>query len=314
MGTLAVAFGLAALPAAAEFKTSDKDGRIEIRDGGKLVFGWQHGPLKNPKGGEIFAGSAFVHPLCTPSGFELTQIQPGDHLHHFGVWWPWKLLTVEGKKYVTWEMQKKEGRTVGVGATILSQSADEVRIEARNRTEIKPAGADYETMVEEKSVLRFTRMGDNAYVLDIGIEHRPVKGQEVEITKYRYSGFSWRGTAAWNKDNSTMRTSGGHNRDSANHQEARWVIFDGKTKTGEATMLLMSGAAKDGGTPELLRVWDSKAHHGAPFVNFNPVVKKSLPMVDDQKEVASRHYRLIIADRTIAPDEAEKLWKGWKVK
>lgn len=310
--TAAVSACLTVPSVRAEFTVADRDGRIEIRDGGKLVFGWQHGPLRNPKGGEIFAGSAFVHPLCTPSGFELTQIQPGDHLHHFGVWWPWKLLTVDGKPYITWEMQQKQGRTVGVSAKVTSQSADQVSIEARNRAEIKPAGADYLPVMEERALLRFARLGEDAYALDITIENRPAKGIEVEVTKYRYSGFSWRGTAAWNKDNSTMCTSGGHDRDNANHEEANWVTVDGVTPAGNATMLLMSGAAKDGGVSERLRVWDSKAHHGAPFVNFNPVVKKSRPLVPEQTAVASRRYRLVMADHKIEPKEAEKLWQEWK--
>lgn len=312
--TAALVVCIGAFPARAEFKVADKDGRIEIHDGGKRVFGWQHGPLKNPKGGEIFAGSAFVHPLCTPSGFELTRIQPGDHLHHFGVWWPWKLVTVKGKKYITWEMQQKQGRTVGVSAKVLSRSDDEVLIEARNRTEIKPDGADYMPVIEERALMRFVREGDDTYVLDLTIQHLPVKDVDVEITKYRYSGFSWRGTAAWNKDNSTMRTSGGHDRDNANHEEADWVTVDGTTEAGRATMLLMSGAAKNGGTSERVRVWDSNAHRGAPFVNFNPVAKESLPLVATRKEVAMRKYRLVLADRVIEPDEADKIWKAWKAR
>ena len=309
---VAAAFSAAAPAVNAEFKVSDKDGRIEVRDGGTLVFGWQHGPLKNPVGGEIFAGSAFVHPLCTPSGFEVTRIQPGDHLHHFGVWWPWKLVTVKGQKYVTWETQVKQGRHVGVSAKVTSHSPDEVVIEARNRAEIKPDGADYQPAVDERATLRLARLGDDAYVLDIAIEQQPAKDLEVEITKYRYSGFSWRGPAAWNKDTSTMRTSGGQDRDNANGQEARWVTVDGKTPSGQATMLIMSAAPRNGGTSERLRDWNSKMHGGDPFANFNPVVKESLVLKPANKEVASRQYRIVIADRLIEPAEADQLWKAWK--
>ena len=77
-------------------------------------------------------------------------------------------------------------------------------------------------------------------------------------------------------------------------------------------MLMLSGAAKNGGAPERLRVWNSKMHHGAPFVNFNPVVKKSFVLKPENKEVSKRSYRLIIADRVIGPAEADKLWKAWK--
>ena len=90
---LALTIVASTLAAQAEFKVTDQNGRIEVRDNDTLVFGWQHQQLKNAKGGEKFAGSAYIHPLTTPSGFELTCIQPGDHLHHYGVWWPWKLLS-----------------------------------------------------------------------------------------------------------------------------------------------------------------------------------------------------------------------------
>ena len=309
---MAAACWVAALPVQAGFKVADHDGRIEIRDGGKLVFGWQYELLKEPAGGAKFAGSAFLHPLCPPSGFDLTRIQPDDHLHHYGVWWPWKLLTVKGKKYVTWEMQQGQGHQIGVSAQVKSQATDEVVLEVRNKTEIKPAGMDYQPVVEEHATLCFARFGDDAYTLDITIENRPMKGVQVEVTQYRYSGFSWRGTADWNKDNSRMTTSGGQNRDNANGQEANWVLVDGKTPSGKASMLMMSAAAKEGGSAERLRVWNSKMTNGAPFVNFNPVMKKSMPLVPTQKEVASRRYRLVIADRVIQPAEAEKLWKAWK--
>jgi hypothetical protein len=293
----------------AGFEVNETTARIEIRDGNKLVFGWQKGALENPKGGDKFKASAFVHPLCTPSGFGLTQIQPGDHLHHFGVWWPWKLLEVEGKKYVTWELQKGEGRHLAVGAKVLSKSAGEVLLAVENRHDIKTADG-YQAVLKEDSKLRFSRLGKDAYQLDIAIKHAPIGDRKVTVAKYRYSGFSWRGLAGWNNDNSRMRTNDGKGRDNANHQPARWVMMDGETPGGRATMLMMSAAAMKGGDADLLRVWDSKAHHGAPFINFNPVVKESFPLSDPV--VAQRRYRLVVADREITPEQAEKLWRVWE--
>lgn len=302
------------LPALAGFEVTENHGRIEIRDNDKLVFGYQHQPLPKPKGGEIFAGSAFVHPLTTPSGFELTQIQPDDHLHHFGVWWPWKKIEVDGKSYITWEMQQHEGRHVAVSAKVSSQSADAIVIEAVNRSDIKPEGEDYQPVLNEQVTLRFSRMGKDAYLLDIDIVQQPLKEREVTIEKYRYSGFSWRGTAAWNNDNSTMRTSGGHHRDNANHQPANWVSVDGKTPAGMGTFLMMSAAPKTGGKAELLRVWGSNMEHGAPFANFNPVAKASIELKPSNSSVSRRSYRLVIADHAILPDEANKLWQEWQLK
>jgi hypothetical protein len=307
---LPLAAVLAAGPlSAAGFEVVETDARIEIRDGDRVAFGWQRAPIAEPKGGEKFAASAFVHPLATPSGFGLTNIQPSDHLHHFGVWWPWKYLEVGGKKYNCWELQAGEGRHAATGAEVVRKSAAEVVIRATNRHEIKDGDA-YRPVLDEEAILNFRRLDEATYQLDIAITQTPVDGVEVLVSAYRYSGFSWRGPAAWNGENSRMQTSGGHNRTNANHQPANWTMVGGPTPAGKGTMLILSAAPMDGGEAELLRVWGPDQHHGEPFVNFNPVVKKSPPL--SEPAVAHRKYRLIMTDREIAPAEADKLWEAWK--
>lgn len=307
---LAWATVAAAPQPAAGFAAAERDGRLEVRDGGRLVLAWQVAPLAKPAGGAKFAASAFLHPLCTPSGFELTAIQPPDHLHHFGVWWPWKFLEVDGKQHNTWEIQEGQGRHVAVSARITSQSADEVVLDLANRHEVA-AGNGFAPALDEHAHLRLSRLASDAYQLDITLNQQPAAGRKVAVVAYRYSGFSWRGSAAWHKDNSRMTTSEGHTRDQANHQPARWVMVDGKTPAGTATLLLLSAAAKDGGTPELLRVWDSNTNNGVPFANFNPVVNHTLPLDAAHKQASQRRYRLILADRTLTPQQADQLWRKW---
>lgn len=299
-----------ALPAWGQFSAQDKDGRIEVHDGGKLVFGWQHGPLSEPKGGKVFASSAFIHPLVTPSGFAMTDIQPDDHLHHYGVWWPWKKVTVNGKDHITWELQDKQGRHRAVQANIVRAEPGEVILNARNVAEITEDGEHYRPVIEEQVAMVFKKV-DGGYQLDLGICQDAAKGEQVTIPKYRYSGFSWRGTDAWTAENSVMLASGGHHRDNANHQPANWVMVKGDTPGGKATMLIMSAAPMAGGEPERLRVWGSKQHHGMPFVNFNPVVKESVQLKREAAAVSRRSYRLIMVDRAIEAEEADALWKAW---
>jgi hypothetical protein len=76
-------------------------------------------------------------------------------------------------------------------------------------------------------------------------------------------------------------------------------------------MLLLSQASKLGGNEEQVRVWDKNSHNGAPFVNFNPVMTKSLVLDAKDSAVSHRKYRVIAADREITPEEAEALWKEW---
>ena len=83
------ALGITVLPlAAADEVAGEQDGRLTVRRGDTLVMAWQSKPLEKPTGGAKFAGSAFLHELRTPSGFAWTAVQPADHLHHFGLWWP----------------------------------------------------------------------------------------------------------------------------------------------------------------------------------------------------------------------------------
>jgi hypothetical protein len=306
---VALAGGAVITPA----QTPDKDavtkrvGRIEAKAGDAVILAWQSEPLVDPKGGEKFAGSAFLHSLRTPSGFEWTTIQPADHLHHFGLWWPWKYIEVDGAKYNCWEIQEGQGAHVARSVKPISGSNQEW--EFLNETVIKKPGAAPLTVIHETAQVGVT-VQDDAQIVDISLRQKAAAGA-VTIVNYRYSGFSWRGPASWNKDNSTMTSSEGKVRDNANGTIARWVVVSGPTPQGSASVLMMSAAAEVAGTPEKLRVWDSKSHNGAPFVNFNPVMDKPSPLDDAHPAVSNRKYRVISADRVIDANAAEGEWRKW---
>jgi hypothetical protein len=286
---------------------ADDSTRIEVKSGDAVTFAWQAKPLSEPKGGEKFAGSAFLHSLRTPSGFEWTTIQPADHLHHFGLWWPWKFIEVDGAKFNCWEIQEGQGGHVARSVNPLSNGKQEW--EFLNETVIKKPDAAPLAVIKEIAQVSVEVKGD-AQVIDISLRQKAA-GSAVTIVNYRYSGFSWRGPASWDKDNSTMTTSEGKGRDDANGNPARWVMVSGPTPNGSASVLIMSAAAELADTPERLRVWDSKAHNGAPFLNFNPVMKTALPLDDAHPAVSHRKYRVIAADRVIDATAAEAEWRKW---
>lgn len=292
-------------PAAQQWTTAESNGRLEARCGDQLRMAWQSTPLAAPKGGATFAGSAFLHSLRTPSGFEWTTTQPPDHLHHFGLWWPWKYIEVDGAKYNCWEIQEVQGAHVARSAKPLVTGPDKLEWEFLNETVIKKPGALPLTAILETARVGLATNGD-AQVLDISIAQKAADSP-VKIVEYRYSGFSWRGPASWNKDNSTMTTSEGKDRDDANGTPARWVVVSGPTPNGSASVLMMSAAE----SPEKLRVWGSNNHGGAPFVNFNPVMQIPQPLDDAHPAVSNRTYRVIAADHTIDAAEAEAEWKKW---
>lgn len=294
------------------WSATESEGRLEARFGGKPLLTWQAKALEDPVGGTKFAGSAFLHPLRTPAGFEWTTAQPADHKHHFGLWWPWKFIEVDGNRYNTWEIQEGQGAHIARSFKTLPASNGGLAFAFQNLTEIRKNGKDGKTVIDENARVE-TRVEGDAQIIDIEL-HQKASGSPVKIVEYRYSGFSWRGTPAWNRDNSTMTTSEGLGRDNANGKAARWVMVSGTTPQGNATILLMSAAAQIAGTPEQLRVWDSNAEKGTPFINFNPVMEKPLLLNEANPAVSHRKYRIIAADRIIDPPAAEAEWRMWMKK
>lgn len=292
--------------AESSWKFTERDGVLEISDGTKPVLAWQLAPIAEPVGGAKFAASAFIHPLYTPEGFLCTQNQPADHLHHMGFWWPWKHVQVDGKIFNSWEIQEGQGAHVARKAKALPGGN---AWELQNETIIKKPGSEPLTVITETTRMELGQAADSRSV-DFEISQQAaVPG--VTIAAYRYSGFSWRGPAGWSRHNSTLLTSGGHSRENANGQPARWTLVTGKTPQGDATVLILSAAQKLCGTPERMRVWDSNAHEGAVFLNFNPVQTKALPLDDEHPAVSHRKYRIILADRVIEADEADAKWNEW---
>jgi len=312
-------FAISIATAHAQWASEVTDGVATASFGDAPQVAYQIATLSHPKASEAFLPSAFLHPLHTPAGFQWTAAIPADHIHHLGLWWPWKYITVDGKKYNCWELQAGQGAHHAVGSKVISAGPDAIEWELENEVRIRKSGEDAGppvtdgiTAIRETVNLRVARHGDDANVIDITI--RQTAGDKaVTIGNYRYSGFCWRGPRSWNRSNSVMTTSKNLNRDKANGSEARWVLVTGPAgDDATASVLMMSAAEEIAGTSERLRVWDAKAHHGTPFVNFNPVQQKPLPLDADTPAVSHRQYRVIAADRTLTAEEAEAEWKAWR--
>jgi hypothetical protein len=282
-------------------------GALQVSCGGQEILAYQFQPLENPAGGDKFKGSNFIHPLKTPSGFCITDLQPADHLHHFGLWWPWKIIKVDGREIVTWELQKGQGLIQGRSA-VPTDSGFVAEADYIDRT--APGGplvVLHETTRVDVGDLKIPSV--DGYCLDIEIAHRCASEHPVEISKYRYSGFSIRASNHWNKDNSTILTSEGKGRYEANYSRARWIQAQGAVSKGGKAGVIMMGHPANHAHPELLRTWD-KQHEGAVFVNFNPV--QEAPWKFEPGRAYTRRYRVYIYDGEINKEQVDRLWEEYK--
>ncbi len=316
---VSIASVIMASSAVAQWSAEQVDGNVFFRDGDAPRMVWRAEPLNPDVGGAAFRPSAFLHPLRTPAGFEWTASLPGDHIHHLGLWWPWKHVILDGTTYNCWELQHGDGAHVAVAAKPGASTPDTVNWTFQN--EIRVRNADEEkgtpalngrTVIDETVHFRASRHGDDAIVIDLAILQR-AHSAPVRIGQYRYSGFAWRGPETWTAANSEMITSEGFGREDANGTPGRWIMVSGPTPDdGVASVLLMSAAADIAGTPERFRVWDKSAHGGTPFINLNPVQTGDLPLDDANPAVSHRIYRVIAADRKLDATEAEAEWKTWR--
>jgi hypothetical protein len=283
------------------------DGIFALDVEGEALVNYQAEPLHNPKGGARFKGSNFIHPLKTPSGFVLTEIQPGDHLHHFGLWWPWKYVARDGRRVLFWELQHGEGIIEARGA---EKTDDGFRAESVYLDRKAPGGP--QEWIREKLSAEVSALRDDparGYFLDLEIAHEVVGEDPLEIVKYRYSGFALRGTPHWNRDNSRVLTSAGKDYSQSNFSRARWVLVQGENDAGGNSGVLIMSHPANRNHPEHLRTWDPGTHRGAIFINFNPVQDQSFTILSDGIEI--RRYRLFVFDGEIDAAAAEALWKSY---
>jgi len=282
--------------------------QVALHSSGTEVLRYQAEPLSEPLGNsefgpEKFRASHFIHPLKTPSGFVVSESQPEDHRHHFGLWWPWKYVQNVDRKIITWDLQTDEGfvRATGHRKTdrgIIAQADYVDRL----------ANGGPEVLLRETATITVSDVLDHparGYLLDISIAQTPAVDRDVKVTEYRYSGFSIRGTLFWNGQNSSLLTSQGKTNKDANSTRARWVRFEGLTPTGGNAGFIMMSRPDNYNHPEQIRIWDN----GQAFINFNPVMSGSWTLRPGT--TYTRNYRIFVYDGGVSIDEAEGLWRSY---
>lgn len=275
------------------------------------LLAYQKQPMENPKGGDKFKGSDFIHPLKTPSGFIITDLQPQNHLHHFGLWWPWKYIMVEGRKVAFWAIQANEGIVEAQGVTGYKTGKGRGYFTAESDYIDKTAPDGPKTVLNESVVVEVYGIAQtpaSGYFLDITIMHRCATQSPVEIVPHLYSGFTIRGTANWNRDNSILLASQGIGWNESNLNRANWVWVEGDAGNGKKAGFVMMSCPKNYDAPQRLRTWGQEKDK-AIFINFNPVQEKAWHF-EPGKEYMQR-YRLFVYDGVLMAEHVQEVWRDY---
>ena len=140
----------------------------------------------------------------------------------------------------------------------------------------------------------------------------PLKSS-VMLEAYRYGGgIGFRATEKWDHTNSTILTSEGKDRKTADGSNAKWIIVKGKTgdASGQSGILFLSHNTNKA-HPEPLRVWPVGQYNGKGnvFIEFCPIRHESWDLQPNNRY--SLKYRMIVFDGELSPEEAEAYWRAF---
>lgn len=88
------------------------DGRIELREAGKLALVYNYGPQLKLGAPQNKRRCCYFFPVLTPAEVSMLDDFPTDHWHHRGLFWSWPIVQTGGQSYDIWMNFTAKYRTV----------------------------------------------------------------------------------------------------------------------------------------------------------------------------------------------------------
>lgn len=287
-------------------RVTKDDGSLTLKAGNNNLLRYHFEPVYPPAGIDTaFKRSAFIHPLWSPNGQELTRIQAPDHYHHYGLWNPWTHVLFDGDTVDFWNLKSKQG-TVRFADFISLTEGDVFGEYAALHEHVAFKNGNEKVAIREVQTVRIYAVPNNYYIMDINVEYNCPAG-EVRLLEYRYGGMGWRATEQWTRENSKVLTSEGKSRKNADGSKARWCIVEGAVDDDNAGAVMMSYPVNYN-HPEPLRIWPENANgnRGDMFANFSPTKDKDW-LLEPGKQYTLR-YRFIVFNGEFTAQKAEAGW------
>ncbi len=288
------------------------DSALVIKAYNKNVLQYNYRAHYPPQGVDsAFKRSGFIHPLWSPAGNVLTQINPKDHYHHVGIWNPWTHVLYKGKEVDFWNLGDKKGTVRFAGFINKDAGAVYAGFKALQQHVAFniPTQGDESVAMNEVWDVRVYNTGEHIWLVDFTSTLNNADADTITLEQYRYGGFGFRAAADWNNKNSKVLTSEGKTRKDADSSVARWCTVDGDMQQGHSGIEFMSYPSNYN-FPEPVRVWPENMNgSGDVFFSFSPTKTKSWELLPDKNHVLK--YRMLVYDGTISAKEAEEAWKNF---
>ncbi|HMJ91812.1 MAG TPA: PmoA family protein [Candidatus Acidoferrum sp.] len=300
--------------AATSVFASRTDRGVELTSGQKPVFTYHTEKTKLPPNRPdlttIFHRAAYIHPVFTPDGAQVTDDYPRNHRHHHGIWMAWTGTEFEGHKPDFWNMGEGKGTVEFAALDRTWSGAVHAGFVARHRY-VDLTASEPKVALSETWTVRLYDAGTMSaaplYLFDIEIKDECATTNVVKLPEFRYGGLCVRGNWAWNgKGKSFVLTSEGEtdaSKGDKNQVHARWVhlggMVDGKF-AGIATLAHPTNFR----VPEPIRL-----NPAEPYFNFAPQQAGDMEITPEKPFTA--RYRFVVADGKPDRAELDRLWNDF---
>jgi hypothetical protein len=292
------------------------DKTLDVSVGDAKVMEYHHAASPAPKGVAkvpdsklpLYDHSAFIHPLWSPTGNVLTDINPPDHLHHMGIWMPWTHTTYEGKMVDFWNVGDGTG-TVRF-SKYLSTTTGSVYggwQSEQDHVALKTSKGEQTILKEVWDVRVYNVGGPQKYwLVDFQSTQRCVAEQPLIQDEYRYGGFGYRATRQWKGPTADYLTSEGKTRKDGHATRARWCDCYGQID-GQWEGVTFFSNPKNFRHPEPMRLWPEPTNY--LFFNFCPSQLGEWEMKPGEDHVF--RYRWYVHEGKPEVAEIERIWNDY---
>ena len=298
--------------ASPQMKAVKDNGQLLIKYGEQNLLDYHYETVYPPEGVDTaYKRSAFIHPLWTPKGQILTRIQAPDHYHHYGIWNPWTHVLFEGDTLDFWNLKDRKGTVRFAEFTKTIEGDVFSEYEALHKHIAFKKDSTEKVALNEWQDVRVYKPHNDRYLVDITIKYECASDSPFKILQYRYGGLGWRATEEWDKENSSIITSEGHRRDTADGTLAKWFIYQGKLGNDVGGMAWLSNPSNYN-HPEPVRIWPVDllgTSRGDVFANFAPTKNKDWLL--EPGKTYTLKYRFIVFNGTLSPEEAAEAWDDY---
>jgi len=290
-----------------EMKALKNNGQLFLKYKDQNLLDYHFETIYPPAGVDTaYKRSAFIHPLWTPHGQELTRIQPPDHYHHYGIWNPWTRVLFEGDTVDFWNLKDRKGTERFAGFTNIIEGPVYCEYEAHHQHIAFKKDKTEKIALDEWQKVRVYRPHNDIYVVDLTINYKCAENSPFKILEYRYAGLGWRATGEWDDHNSAIITSEGKTRENADGSLAKWFIYQGKLGNDSGGMAWLSNP-QNYNHPEPIRIWPvGMNQRGDVYANFCPTKNKDW-LLEPGKNYMLK-YRFIVFNGYMSPEKVRKAW------